>query len=143
MLSHIRNRDEWNKKDPVPWNDDKTGIVIIGHGSRLKSANDAVRKAVREIKARSRCKVVEPAYLQLCRPDLSGAVRRAVKAGCRQIIIVPFFLSLGNHVTKDIPAAIQREARIHKNIKFVYTKNIGQDPRILNILMDCITEALQ
>lgn len=143
MLAQIQNKDEGAKNGRIPWDDHKSGIVIIGHGSRLKSANDAVRKAVREIKAKSRYRIIEPAFLQLCKPDLSEAVRRIAKAGCRQIIIVPFFLFLGNHVTVDIPAAIRKEAGRYKHINFVYAKNIGQDPRILDALMGCITEVLQ
>ena len=49
---------------------------------------------------------------------------------------------MGNHVTVDIPAAIRKEARNYPDIQFIYAKNIGQDPRILDVLMDCITEAL-
>lgn len=143
MFAQIRNKDGRAKENPVLWSDNKAGIVIIGHGSRLKSANEAVRKAVRGIKTRSRCKVVEPAYLQLCKPNLSEAVWKIAKAGCHKIIVVPYFLFMGNHVTVDIPAAIQQEARTHKNIKFVYAKNIGQDPRILDALMGCITEVLR
>lgn len=138
----IRSHRAMDIGGPAVRNDGRTGIVIIGHGSRLKSANDAVRKAARAIKTKSQYKIVEPAYLQLCKPNLGEVVRKVAKTGCRQILIVPYFLFEGNHVTMDIPAAIRKEVGLYKHINFVYAKNIGQDPRISDILMACITEAL-
>ena len=119
----------------------KAGVIILGHGSKIKAANDAVHRVAQDIKKRSGLKEVEPAYLQLCRPDIRMSIKKLAKAGCGKIFIVPFFLYKGNHVTKDIPDAIKKEAKIYKKIKFVYTKNIGSDPRINDIVWDCLNEA--
>ncbi|MBI5124200.1 MAG: sirohydrochlorin cobaltochelatase [Candidatus Omnitrophica bacterium] len=121
---------------------EKTGVIILGHGSKLKNANDVVRKVARHImKSVKGLLAVEPAYLQLHQPDLRKTIEGIVKAGCKKIIIVPFFLFMGNHVTRDIPRIIREESKAHKDIKFVYAKNIGQDPRIKSMVMDCVKEA--
>ena len=117
-----------------------TGIVILGHGSNLKRANDTVGRVAAEIKKRSGLGVVEPAYLQLCKPDLKTVIKKVVKAGCRRIVIVPFFLFEGNHVRRDIPNAIKQDVKIYRQVEFIYAKNIGQDPRISDIVMDRISE---
>jgi len=121
---------------------DKAGVIILGHGSKLNKANDIVRKISKDImKSGIGAKVVEVAFLQLCQPDLRKAIEKIAGAGCKKIIIVPFFLFMGNHVTRDIPHLIESESKIYKDVKFVYARNIGQDPRMTSIVKDCIKEA--
>lgn len=119
-----------------------TGVIVLGHGSKIGKANDLLRTLAREIKIESGLDIVEPAFLQLCQPVLQATIKKLVKAGCKKIVIVPFFLFEGNHVTRDIPKVIGQEAMAHKEIEIVYTRNLGGDPRINNIVMDCIRGAL-
>jgi len=119
------------------------GVVVLGHGSKIKRANDTVRRVAEEIKKRGGLGIVEPAYLQLCRPDLKKVIKKIVKRGCRKVIVVPFFLFMGNHVSRDIPNAIKQEAKQYREVEFIYSKNLGQDPRISDIVMDCIREAAE
>lgn len=119
------------------------GIIILGHGSNLKKANLLVRRVAAEIKNRSGLSIVEPAYLQLCKPSLQEAINKLVQKGCRKVIIVPFFLFIGNHVSRDIPDVIEQEAKIHREVDFVYTKNLGHDQRINDIVMDRVREAIR
>lgn len=119
----------------------KTGIIILGHGSRLKRANDTLRNVAAKIRSGNGLDIVEPAFLQLCAPGLQDVIKKILKKGCRRIMIVPYFLFVGNHVTRDIPKIIAQEKKLHKDVEFVYTKNLGQDPRISSIVMDRIREA--
>lgn len=122
--------------------DPSCGIIILGHGSNLKQANNTIIRAIREIEKRRWPGIIEPAYLQLCKPNLHTAVKKIIERGCNKIVIVPFFLFRGNHVSKDIPRHIEEEARAYKHVEFVYAKNLGHDPRINDIVWDCIKEAL-
>lgn len=119
-----------------------TGIIILGHGSLLKEANTAIIKAINKIKKEKGFNIVEPAYLQLCKPNLHTTVKKVIQKGCKKIIVVPFFLFKGNHVSRDIPMAIRKEAILHRDIEFVYAKSLGQDARISDIVLDRIREAL-
>ncbi|MBI4335435.1 MAG: sirohydrochlorin cobaltochelatase [Candidatus Omnitrophica bacterium] len=121
--------------------DRKMGVIILGHGSNLAKANDSLRKLAGEIKAQSGLGLVEPAFLQLCEPDLPMVIKKVVRRGCKKVVIVPFFLFMGNHVKRDIPKLIEQEAKRYKEVELVYARNLGQDPRINNIVMDCIKEA--
>lgn len=122
--------------------DPRCGIIILGHGSNLKQANNTIIRVIQEIKKRRWPGIIEPAYLQLCKPGLHTAVKRITGKGCKKIIVVPFFLFKGNHVSRDVPKAIEKEAQVYKNVEFVYAKSLGQDPRISDIVLDCIREAL-
>lgn len=117
-----------------------TGVIILGHGSKLKIANDSLRALAKDIRMESEFDIVEPAFLQSCQPDLRKVIKKVVRTGCGRIVIVPFFLFMGNHVTRDIPKVIALEAKMHKRVKLIYAKNLGQDPRMANIVMDRIRE---
>lgn len=119
----------------------KTGIVIVAHGSKLREANDTIHEVVEMIKKKG-WDIVDPAYLQFGRPDLSQSIKNVVQRGCRRVVIVPLFLFMGNHVSIDIPKMIEKEAEKYDGINFVYARNLGADPRIGEIVLDRIKEAI-
>lgn len=141
ILKQVRSgfiKPDKNTRKPKAAN---TGIIILGHGSKLKRANDSLYKIIKEIKG---CgfKVIEPAFLQLHNPALHESVGRIIQKGCQNIIIVPFFLFMGNHVKRDVPKIIEKEKKLYPGVNFIYTRNIGSDHRITGIVLDCISEAL-
>jgi len=119
-----------------------TGVVVLGHGSRLKKANDLIPNIIGGLKQSLGLSKIYPAYLQLAVPDLVQSLERLAKAGCRRIIIVPFFLFVGNHVSRDIPEIIEREKKKYPDVRFIYTGNLGEDSRIADIVADKIKENL-
>ena len=80
------------------------GIIVFAHGSRVESANQAVRNVAADL-ARVSGDRVEAAFLELGQPDLPGAAARLVDAGADSITVVPYFLTLGMHMERDLPRA--------------------------------------
>ena len=120
--------------------DKQTGIVVLGHGSRLKKANNLIPEIISGLKWTLGLSKIYPAYLQLAKPDLGQSLERLAKAGCRRIIIIPFFLFVGNHVSRDIPEIIEQEKKKYPDVRFIYTENLGEDSRIADIVADKIRE---
>ncbi|GJQ57769.1 MAG: hypothetical protein D8M57_00825 [Candidatus Scalindua sp. AMX11] len=52
------------------------------------------------------------------------------------------FLFSGNHVLKDIPNEIQEEGTKYPDVEFYYSKNIGVDFRIAQIVADRVDTAI-
>lgn len=123
--------------------DGATGIIILSHGSRLKKANASLGKIVKAAKKSTGLDIIVPAYLQFCRPDLAESVKSLIGQKCKSIIIIPFFLFNGNHVTRDIPDIIKEEKAKYPDVRFVYTKNLGNDLRIADIVADTIGGAIR
>ena len=121
---------------------DKVGIIILSHGSKVKKANASLNKTVRAIRRKTGLGTIVPAYLQFCQPDLERSVKSLVTKGCQTVIIIPFFLFNGNHVTRDIPHIIKKEEEKHPKVNFIYTKNLGEDTRISDIVSDMVEEAI-
>lgn len=118
------------------------GVIILGHGSKVKRANATIYKVIEEIRRKGAPGIIEPSYLQMHSPNLHASVKKVIDKGCKKIVIVPFFLFTGNHVTRDIPKEIEREAKFYQGVEFIYAKNIGDDPRISEIVLDCIKKAI-
>lgn len=121
---------------------EKIGIIILGHGSKLHKANGLISKVAKIIRSQIADSVVQPSYLQFHQPALSKAIEKVAKKGCRKIIIVPFFLFKGNHVKRDIPQAIKKEISKYPRVSFVFTKSLGEDKQIGDIVLKNINEAI-
>jgi sirohydrochlorin ferrochelatase len=119
------------------------GVIILAHGSKLKKANNMLYKVVATIKRKLKTKNVVAAYLQFCQPDLNKGIEELVMKNVKTIIIVPFFLFSGNHVTRDIPEILKEEQKKYSKVKFIYTKNLGDDSKIEEIVMNRLLEVLQ
>ncbi len=112
------------------------GIVIFAHGSRVEAANDAVR-AVAEMTARAGgFTQVEVAFLELAEPGLAEAVRRLVNQGQRRILVVPYFLTLGTHLQRDLPAMVESAARSYPDVEIRVTPPLDEHPLLHRIVLD-------
>jgi len=86
-------------------------IVIAGHGSPKKEANNIEQVAgLLHSMIHPECsdECVRVAYLQFAKPDIMEALEACVQDGARKVIIHPYFLSSGMHVTTDIPEIIDK-----------------------------------
>lgn len=122
---------------------DKTGLLILGHGSKLAEANDTLRRVAGSIKERaSAYSNVVPAFLQMERPDFRAAVDALAADGVEDIVVMPYFLYPGAHVTRDLPAEIEAAKARHPGIRFAVTGNIGYHEKLIEIVLERIGQAL-
>lgn len=119
-------------------------IILVGHGSPKKDANQMeyagkILHGMLHPGCASRC--VRVAYLQFESPGLAEVVEEAAKANPRRIIIQPFFLSRGVHVSKDIPAVIKEAEARYPQIEFICSEPLGVSEGILRAAKERIEEA--
>lgn len=119
-----------------------TGLVVFAHGSRIEAANEGVRAVTAEVKNRGAFHLAETAYLELGVPDLPGAVDRLVHAGARRIVVVPFFLTLGVHLQRDLPALIAGLRSQYPQVRIEVTEGLEGHPAladaVLSRVKDCV-----
>lgn len=118
-----------------------TGFVVFAHGSRIESANQAVRDVSVQMAA-SGPHIVEPAFLELGEPDLTGAARRLVSRGAKRIVVIPYFLTLGTHMQRDLPRLASEASRANGGIDIQITSPLDGHPGLLKALLDRADEAL-
>ena len=120
----------------------KTGIAIFAHGSAVETANEAVREVVRQFESLGGFELVEPSFLELGKPDLAEAVAKLVARGAGRIVVVPYFLTLGKHLQRDLPRIAEEIQRIHAGVEIRLTPPMDGHPALAAILVDRTREAL-
>src|ERR1700683_3473771 len=119
-----------------------TGFVVFPHGSRLESANQAVRDVASQM-ASSGQHVVEAAFLELGQPDLSGATGLLIARGAKRIVVIPYFLTLGTHMQRDLPRLARDASGSHGDIEMQITMPLDGHPALVQALLDRASEALK
>ena len=119
-------------------------IILIGHGSPKKEANNielAGRLLHSAIHPDCTDDCVKVAYLQFAEPEIADTIRKCVEGGAKKIIIHPYFLSSGMHVTKDIPEIIKEAERQYPDREFIYTEPLGIHEKLVQVVVERIHAA--
>ena len=113
-----------------------SAIIVFAHGSRVESANDAVRKVAADLSRAGGFPVVEAAFLELGKPDLASAVASVASKGAQQIIVIPYFLTLGLHLERDLPRLVDEVAAAHRGLDIRVTPPLDGHPALVQALLD-------
>jgi precorrin-8X/cobalt-precorrin-8 methylmutase len=122
----------------------KTGIVVLAHGSRgERSEVPAILNRITEGLQRylSAETSITGASLQFNHPNLDEAAEILINQGIRQIIISPYFLFTGRHLTEDIPENIANLKRQHPDVQFSMTANLGLQESFIELMAGNIIKA--
>ena len=112
------------------------GFIVFAHGSRIESANQGVRDLAAEFAHTAGGVPVEPAFLELGEPDLAGAVARLTTRGIRRIVVIPYFLTLGIHLERDLPQLVAAIQSANPGIEIELRRPLEGHPALLQILLD-------
>ena len=112
----------------------RTGIVVFGHGSSVASANEAVQAVAASAARQGRWTLYETAFLE-CDPKLELAVEKLAGAGADEVLVVPYFLTLGIHLQSDLPKLVEELAARYK-ITIRVTPPLDGHPALGKMLVD-------
>lgn len=116
----------------------KTAVIILGHGSRSVGADETIRRIAGEVKRSGDYASVEHAFLQYTKPTPRDALEICIKQKPARIVIVPFFMQSGAHVTRDIPELVEKAKKQHPGIDIVVTEYAGAHPLMAKIVEDLV-----
>ena len=120
----------------------QTGLVIFAHGSSVASANAAVDAVAAET-AKAGGYLVEAGFLDPVHPTLDEAVAKLIARGASRILVLPYFLTLGLHLQRDLPRLVERVAQAHPGVEIRATPPLDGHEALIQILLDRAREALQ
>jgi sirohydrochlorin ferrochelatase len=119
-----------------------TGVIVFAHGSRVESANEAVRAVARELVRASGVENVVAAFLELGSPDLPQAAGQLIAEGVGKIVVIPYFLTLGLHMERDLPRLVESIAQTYPGVKITVTPPLDGHPALVQILADRTLSAI-
>ena len=120
-----------------------TGLVIFAHGSSVAAANEAVIRVTGRMAVEGGYELVETAYLEMAQPDLREAVARLAARGADRIVVIPYFLTLGIHLKRDLPRIVEELAGVHEGVRIDVTEPLDGHPSLVGILLERAGAALR
>ena len=120
----------------------RTAVVFFAHGSSIESANQAVREVARAAAQAGGFALWQAAFLDGGAPDLAAAVAALREAGARRIVVVPYFLTLGLHLQRDLPRIVAGLSGIYKDVEIFCGSPLDGHPALAAILAQRAREAL-
>lgn len=113
------------------------GLVLVAHGSRRAAANVEVGELTQRMAQQvgARYGVVTHGFLEMALPDIPTAIQQAIDAGATEVIIVPYFLSAGRHVTEDIPRIVRCKQDEYPVVPMIIAPYLGSTATIPDLLL--------
>ena len=114
----------------------KTALLLIAHGSRHAEANDDLHALAKDLRAAGPYALVEASFLEIAAPTIQSAGERCEASGAERVILLPYFLSAGVHVRRDLQDHRDRLAAAHPNVVFVLAEPLGRHPLLRAIVLE-------
>ena len=118
----------------------KTALLLIAHGSRQEEANADLLHVAAQLRARGWA-VVEASFLELAEPSIEEGGVRCVEQGAERVVLVPYFLSAGVHVRRDLAEARTKLTERFPAVEFRLAEPLGRHPLLLEVVAERAREA--
>jgi sirohydrochlorin ferrochelatase len=121
----------------------KTALLLIAHGSREANANRDLYELVHQLRKQGRYAIVEASFLELVEPAIDQAAAHCVAQGAERVILLPYFLSAGVHVTRDLGQAQQKLTACYPQVEFCLAGPLGLHPLLLQVVLERARQAVK
>jgi sirohydrochlorin ferrochelatase len=118
------------------------GLVLFAHGSTVDEANESVRQLARQIQVTAGYRFVRAAFLDCAEPQLSAALEEASRAGLERVIVVPYFLVTGIHISRDLPRLVTQCRKDHPSLEIEVCQPLEGHPLMAALILERVRETL-
>ena len=118
-------------------------LVLVAHGSRSPVATEQIEQFTAQLGGRLAgvYQCCKPAFLEMASPSIDDCIIDLHKQGINHIHVLPYFLSDGVHVTKDIPAVIDSLSERFPEMTFEVLPAVGLASQMLDVVDSIVHEA--
>jgi len=128
----------------------KTGILLVGHGSKKEYNKDLITKTADIIAKKHPEYIVRCGFMEFNEPTIKDSLDMFRHDDVDSIAVVPLFLARGVHIDEDIPNIIglapgQKMGMFqldHKEVPLVYADPIGPKPLLADLMIENAKAAL-
>lgn len=118
----------------------RTGILMVGHGSREQAANREFEELVEHVRTRRPDFDVRHAYVGPAAPSLSEGLEAIARANDR-VAVIPCLLFAAGHVKNDIPLALEAVQAKYPAVEFPTGRVLGVNPAMAELAFQRAVEA--
>ncbi|MFN2532200.1 MAG: uroporphyrinogen-III C-methyltransferase [Pyrinomonadaceae bacterium] len=118
----------------------RSGVMVVGHGSRRPEANEDVRLVAHLISQRGGYELVEAAFLEIEAPNVSEGFTRLVKRGACSVTVHPYFLSPGRHTHGDLPREVSDASASFPGVSYQITEPLSAHRLVIEASIERIRE---
>lgn len=117
-------------------------LLVIAHGSRRAESNDDFAGIAKRLGEHTDnpCDATRWAFLEMAQPSISDAVDQCAAEGALEVVVLPYFLSPGNHVARDIPRLLDRKRAEYPEIRFTVLDHFGKSQVVVDWLLQHVKE---
>jgi sirohydrochlorin ferrochelatase len=117
-----------------------TAVLLIAHGSRRDEANQDLFDLAGRLAKAGVAPIVEASFLEIAEPSITAAGARCIARGARRVLMIPFFLSMGVHLTRDLRQARDALAGAHRGATFHLAPPLGPHALLDQLVIERIHE---
>jgi len=117
-------------------------IILLGHGSHVPDASRDMERVAAGLKTRYHHAMVEVCHMSQLGPHFPETFDKCVRQGATEVLVLPYFLHLGQHLRADIPRILRAKAEEFPRVRLVLGKNLGFDPVLVDLMEKRIGESL-
>ena len=115
-------------------------ICLIGHGSRDPEGAQEFLTLTQKLRERRLCPIVEPAFLEFVKPEITEVLSSFQHNGIKNIIILPGILFSGEHTQRDVPHTVNEVFRNLPEINLVFAEPLATQPKVIEASQKRIEE---
>ena len=71
----------------------------------------------------------------MAEPSIPDGIQQCIDAGATEVVVVPYFLSAGRHVSEDIPAEVKIKQDEHPGVRICISDYLGNAEGIIELLL--------
>jgi len=121
---------------------ENSGIIICGHGSRAKIAEEEFSLLATGLRARFPQLEVEYGFLEYSSPNIHMALDRLIAKGITNIYAVPGMLFSATHAQNDIPSVLITYMQKNPALTIKYGQELGLHDEMIMAFQHRIMEAI-
>ncbi|OED36337.1 hypothetical protein AB833_27310 [Chromatiales bacterium (ex Bugula neritina AB1)] len=120
-------------------------LLLIAHGSRREASNEEIRELTIKLRQHpsNNADNTSCAFLELAEPSIPEGIQSCIDNGAKTIVVYPYFLSKGRHVTEDIPAEVARKKLEYPEIDIFIAGYFGAADEVVDLLAQQTSHALK
>ena len=121
---------------------ENSGIIICGHGSRAKIAEEEFSLLAKGLRARFPTLKIEYGFLEYSSPNIHMALDSLREDGVKHIFAVPGMLFAATHAKNDIPSVLTTYKESYPELTIEYGKELGLHDEMINAFQHRVLESL-